>query len=100
MESTPTQSQRAEKKPPKMARSIRRRYARELEGFAHREICEQFAIRGADSDIDISEAFEAQRPSVMSILVYELYRRVRRIESQQAMNDRVVSIDTRKGAAA
>jgi hypothetical protein len=80
-------SQPDEKKPPAKARRSRRLYARELQLFAHREICDQFEVRGPDSDIELAETFEAQRPSVVSVLVHELFRRLRRVERKQAMSE-------------
>jgi len=88
--------QPVERKPPTTVR--KRRLARDLMPGAQREIVSQFEVRGVDSDIDIAEAFEAQRGSVMSVLVYELYRRVRRVESRQATAPRPELVTMRRAS--
>lgn len=96
----PEDTNLVEKKPPMTARRSRRRMARDLMPVAHREMVARFECSGIDSDQEIAEIFETQRSSVVSVLLHELYRRVRRIESRQVTNGRIVSIDARKGVAA
>ena len=58
--------------------------ARDLHPGSHAEICDQFQLRGPDSDIDLAESFEAQRTSVISILIHDLYRQLRHVRRQLA----------------
>lgn len=63
------------------------------------EMVSQFEVRGVDSDADIAASYETQRPSVVSVLLDELFQRSRSMERRLAALDRFLhAVEGRRAA--